>query len=191
LFCKKLKKQRKPSRGLLAHRLNGDSPQRTCANFGWSVVPTGDAFCDDAGKVIIWINDAPICLPLAILCRERCIGLPLCNANAREALAKRLGLLLVSPERQDKSLPGCHMPFKCGQYAGTIGRGRRPLECAMPQRKRFRPSNPPPSGKRRCPKCGLPMFLSKIEPVEKEGRDERTFECAQCAYGERVIVKFR
>jgi ribosomal protein S27AE len=61
----------------------------------------------------------------------------------------------------------------------------------MPQPKRFRPSNPPPAGKRRCPKCGLPMFLAKLEPAEKEGRDERTFECAQCAYGERVIVKFR
>ena len=30
------------------------------------------------------------------LCRERCFGLPLYNANAREALTERLGLLRLT-----------------------------------------------------------------------------------------------
>ena len=30
-----------------------------------------------------------------MVCRARCFGLPLCSANAREALAQRLGLLLL------------------------------------------------------------------------------------------------
>jgi hypothetical protein len=38
----------------------------------------------------------------------------------------------------------------------------------------------PPVGQRRCPKCGLPMFLSQIEPTETLHEDQRTFECVQC-----------
>jgi hypothetical protein len=57
----------------------------------------------------------------------------------------------------------------------------------MLQPRIFDLSIPPPLGKRRCPKCGLPMFLSKIEPFEQGGRDERTFECSNCAYAEAVV----
>ena len=60
---------------------------------------------------------------------------------------------------------------------------------AMPQTNKFDPTKQP-IGKRRCPKCGVPMLLSLIEPSELEGCDERTFECAQCAYAEAVTVKF-
>jgi hypothetical protein len=59
----------------------------------------------------------------------------------------------------------------------------------MPQAIIFDPS--PPIGQRRCPLCGVPMFLSQIEPADQDGYDERTFECSQCAYAETVIVQFR
>ncbi|MGC1702289.1 MAG: hypothetical protein WA796_26775 [Pseudolabrys sp.] len=60
----------------------------------------------------------------------------------------------------------------------------------MPQPRKFRLPKPP-IGQRRCPACGLPMFLVCIEPTDDAGEDERTFECSKCAYAETVIVKFR
>ena len=65
--------------------------------------------------------------------------------------------------------------------AGYLG---RPL---MPQPRHNTP-DAPPIGLRRCPKCGLPMFLASVEPAEKPGEDKRTFECGTCA---TVIVQFR
>jgi hypothetical protein len=49
----------------------------------------------------------------------------------------------------------------------------------------------PPVGQRRCPRCGVIILLSKIEPTDQDGYDERTFECTQCAYAETAIVQFR
>jgi len=49
----------------------------------------------------------------------------------------------------------------------------------------------PPIGRRPCPGCGLPMFLSFIEPTKNDGEEWRTFECMECAYAETVTVKFR
>ena len=49
----------------------------------------------------------------------------------------------------------------------------------------------PPMAKRRCPLCGVQMFLARIEPSEDVDSEERTFECSTCAYGETVLVKFR
>jgi len=49
----------------------------------------------------------------------------------------------------------------------------------------------PPISKRRCPACGVPMFLAQIVPTAKADHDERTFECSKCEYGETVVVKFR
>jgi hypothetical protein len=40
------------------------------------------------------------------------------------------------------------------------------------------------------PAVRVPMFLSRIEPTDQDGYDERTFECSQCAYAETVIVQF-
>ena len=60
----------------------------------------------------------------------------------------------------------------------------------MPQPRRPDPT-PPPVGQRRCPACGLLMFLACIEPTDDAGQDARTFECSKCAYAETVIVKFR
>jgi len=34
------------------------------------------------------------------------------------------------------------------------------------------------------------MFLVKIEPANKAGYDQRTFECSSCAYAETITVKF-
>jgi hypothetical protein len=60
----------------------------------------------------------------------------------------------------------------------------------MPQPRR--PDlTPPPIGQRRCPTCGLTMFLSCIQPADKAGYDERTFECTKCAYAEIEVVQFR
>jgi ribosomal protein S27AE len=49
----------------------------------------------------------------------------------------------------------------------------------------------PPIGKRRCPNCGQPMFLSVIEPSEDIDHDQRTFECSLCAYAETMTVRIR
>jgi hypothetical protein len=49
----------------------------------------------------------------------------------------------------------------------------------------------PPIGQRRCPRCGLPMFLSEIEVTENVHEDLRTFECQQCFYAETVAVQFQ
>jgi hypothetical protein len=61
---------------------------------------------------------------------------------------------------------------------------------AMPQPHNFN-RTAPPIGKQRCPMCGLPMFLSLIEPSDEIDRDERTFECSTCAYAETITVNFR
>jgi len=68
-------------------------------------------------------------------------------------------------------------------------RGRQ-YELAMPQPKRFGRSIPPPIGKRRCPYCAEPMFLSTIEPDQKAGHDRRTFECSSRPYSEMTVVRF-
>jgi len=60
----------------------------------------------------------------------------------------------------------------------------------MPQPRKFFPAKPP-VGLRRCPSCGLPMLLARIEPSDEADRDERTFECVQCAYAETTTVKLR
>jgi ribosomal protein S27AE len=61
----------------------------------------------------------------------------------------------------------------------------------MPQPYSPDPSGSPPLIVRRCPTCRIPMFLAKIEPSEKDGHDERTFECSTCDYTESETVKFR
>ena len=60
----------------------------------------------------------------------------------------------------------------------------------MPQPRKFVQMKPP-IGERRCPSCGLPMLLSRIEVSDVEDHDERTFECSRCAYAETTNVKFR
>jgi hypothetical protein len=60
----------------------------------------------------------------------------------------------------------------------------------MPIPRRLVPKTPP-IGQRRCPACGLPLFLVSVNPTEKPGEDERIFECTDCAYAETVIVQFR
>ena len=35
------------------------------------------------------------------------------------------------------------------------------------------------------------MLLARIEPSDEADRDERTFECVQCAYAETTTVKLR
>ena len=61
----------------------------------------------------------------------------------------------------------------------------------MSPRDRSNPPRSPPVGKRRCPACGVPMFLVEIEPSGTDGHDLRTFECSTCDYGETVTLKFR
>jgi len=60
----------------------------------------------------------------------------------------------------------------------------------MLQRYSFYPSERPVQQKR-CAVCGLPMFLSRIEPADQLDHDKRTFECTTCAHSETVFVKFR
>jgi hypothetical protein len=35
------------------------------------------------------------------------------------------------------------------------------------------------------------MSLAQIDPADKAGHDERTFECSDCVYAEKVVVQFR
>ena len=60
----------------------------------------------------------------------------------------------------------------------------------MPFPRRVTPLKPP-IGQRRCPKCGLPMFLAEIEATEKVQEDLRTFECQQCFYAETETVQLQ
>jgi hypothetical protein len=73
------------------------------------------------------------------------------------------------------------------EYAGPIRITR--WEVIMPQPRKLRWPKPP-IGERRCPACGLPMFLTCIEPTDDAGQDARTFECSKCYYAETMIVKF-
>jgi hypothetical protein len=46
----------------------------------------------------------------------------------------------------------------------------------------------PPLNQRRCPKCGRPMFLTRIEPAGDVGQEVWTFECSQDAYAETMTL---
>ena len=61
----------------------------------------------------------------------------------------------------------------------------------MPRPRRLDPPTPPPVGQRRCPKCGVLMLLTLIEPTEQADDDQRTFECWSCSYSETLVVTFR
>jgi hypothetical protein len=74
----------------------------------------------------------------------------------------------------------------------SLATGERGAErlSAMPQPRRFVPAKPP-IGQRRCPACGLPLVLSHVAISNDADCDERTFECAACAYAETIAVNFR
>jgi hypothetical protein len=40
-----------------------------------------------------------------------------------------------------------------------------------------------------CAVCGMPMFLSRIEPADQADYDQRTFECLTCKRSQTVTVK--
>lgn len=42
-----------------------------------------------------------------------------------------------------------------------------------------------------CVVCGTPMFLSRIEPADLAGHDQRTFECMACRYSETLMVRYK
>jgi hypothetical protein len=54
----------------------------------------------------------------------------------------------------------------------------------------YTPTTPVYFDRPACPKCGMRMGLTRIEP-NAPGIDERTFECHQCGHIESVLVKFR
>ena len=60
----------------------------------------------------------------------------------------------------------------------------------MPQPHSFDPPKEFPT-LRDCPRCGVPMWLAVIEPMEKEGHDRRIFECLTCYHVETQVVNFR
>jgi hypothetical protein len=61
----------------------------------------------------------------------------------------------------------------------------------MPQPNHSDPSPLPPIARRRCPSCGLQLFLACVEPTDRVGYEEYIFECSMCAYEETVTIKFR
>jgi ribosomal protein S27AE len=60
----------------------------------------------------------------------------------------------------------------------------------MPQPTNFDPTKLP-LGQRRCPTCGVPMFLASIEPSDQPDHEPRNFECVTCDYSETATIKFR
>jgi hypothetical protein len=42
-----------------------------------------------------------------------------------------------------------------------------------------------------CVLCGMPMFLSHIEPAEAADHDRRIFECLACQNSQTVVVRYR
>ena len=46
----------------------------------------------------------------------------------------------------------------------------------------------PPIGQRRCPVCGRPMFLARIEPAGEVGEEIWTFECLEDPYVEMMVL---
>jgi hypothetical protein len=60
----------------------------------------------------------------------------------------------------------------------------------MPQPRSFSRKKAP-LGARRCPRCGVPMFLVSIEPTDQPDHDRRTFKSSSCTYHEVVAVKYR
>jgi hypothetical protein len=42
-----------------------------------------------------------------------------------------------------------------------------------------------------CPKCGLPMFLERVEPAEQPDHDKRHFQCTICDHVETLVVKYK
>jgi ribosomal protein S27AE len=61
----------------------------------------------------------------------------------------------------------------------------------MPQPNRPDPSPLPPIARRRCPRCGLQLFLSCIEPTYHPDYEVRSYDCSMCDYEETVAVKCR
>ena len=61
---------------------------------------------------------------------------------------------------------------------------------AMPQPHSFDPLTSLLIGIRRCPKCGQPMPLTRIEPTDKVGYELHMFECTMCNHSETASVKF-
>jgi hypothetical protein len=53
-----------------------------------------------------------------------------------------------------------------------------------------KPSNSVNMGRPLCPACGVPMWLTYIEP-HGEDHDKRTFECSVCKNTEIAVVKFK
>ena len=44
-------------------------------------------------------------------------------------------------------------------------------------------------GRPKCPKCGIQMALTRIEP-DKPDYDRRTFDCPSCDHVENVVVRY-
>jgi hypothetical protein len=42
-----------------------------------------------------------------------------------------------------------------------------------------------------CDMCGMPMFLSHVEPAEKADHDRRAFECLACQHSKIEIIKYK
>jgi transposase-like protein len=46
------------------------------------------------------------------------------------------------------------------------------------------------SSRPRCPNCGTPMWLARIEPDEPN-HDRRTYECPECDRSITEVVKYK
>jgi hypothetical protein len=83
----------------------------------------------------------------------------------------------------------------CAGGGSTLDRNEVPLResygtgVAMPQSHTFDPARLVLQ-QPKCPKCGLPMWLARIEP-DKPDHDRRTFECPSCEHSHTEVVKYK
>ena len=54
----------------------------------------------------------------------------------------------------------------------------------------FEKASPPAIERPACPKCGIRMMLTRVEPDEPD-HDKRTFECFECGHSKSVVVKYK
>jgi DNA-directed RNA polymerase subunit RPC12/RpoP len=66
-------------------------------------------------------------------------------------------------------------------------------EVVIPCRRRirFHPLSSLPINSGPCPKCGMQVVLTVIEPATDVDHEVRTSECPECNYRRKVTVRFR
>jgi hypothetical protein len=60
---------------------------------------------------------------------------------------------------------------------------------ASPENERTTPPCSDASAKGPCPKCGMPMRLGFVEPLDEPGHERRLYECLSCKSSVTFVIK--